>query len=283
MHFHVSPYIFATSLAPVAQLDRASDYGSEGLGFDSLRVHNKGFSFLKPFLLYGTSMHRILVIIPAFNAHSTINGILSVLNQFKERSRPLDIDLDTLVVDDGSDPRLETHLNSGYGHIITHTLNKGKGAALKSGFKLASLEKYDYVVTMDADGQHDPNRLLEMVSFGLRGDYDLVIGERNISLKSMSLGRFLSNKITTKIICRMSGLDIKDSQCGFRFIKIDLLDKIELHTDNFDTESEFLLRASKYNIKFANYPIPTINNPSQSHINHLHDTVRFIRLLMKSI
>jgi hypothetical protein len=111
----------------------------------------------------------------------------------------------------------------------------------------------------------------------------LIVGSRISDLSSMPLDRRFSNQTTSLIISLFTGKRVRDSQSGYRLIKTDVLRKINLTSNKYETESELLVKALKRNFKIAYVPIKTIYNDQPSHIHRFVDTVRFIRIVLLSL
>jgi hypothetical protein len=145
----------------------------------------------------------------------------------------------------------------------------------------AEANGYRAVITVDADLQHSPESITSFLQ-----NYDensLVLGCRRISLGNMPLDRWLSNNLTSLVISIFSRKLIRDSQCGFRMYPVSFLRKLTLNSDRFDLESEILFKSGMLGMKITQVEIPTIYNKNSSYINHLADTLRFIRLTWQRI
>lgn len=215
---------------------------------------------------------RICVIIPSYNEEKTIGDLV------KEISAE---GLDILVIDDGSKDRTAELAKASGAHVLINNENEGKGATLKRGFNYATNHKYDAVITMDADGQHDPRDLKPLIDEAKRRKSNLVVGNRMSFYKNMPLIRILTNKFMSLVISLMCQQDVPDTQCGYRFISTDILKKIDLFTSNFEIESEVLVQAAKKGYRIDSFPIKTIYAGQKSQINPFVDTFRFIRFLIK--
>ncbi|MDN5319832.1 MAG: hypothetical protein PWP49_252 [Thermococcaceae archaeon] len=112
---------------------------------------------------------KTLIVIPAYNEELTIGSVVALAKKYG----------DVLVVDDGSKDRTSEIAQNAGAIVIRHDVNKGKGAALKTGFGYALANGYDVVVTLDADGQHNIPLLLKPI---LKGEADLVIGSRYLNV-----------------------------------------------------------------------------------------------------
>ena len=219
---------------------------------------------------------NIIVLIPAYNAARTLPELL-------ERSRQAGVvaPSDILVINDGSsDTTRAIAKHNGVG-LIDHLENKGKGAALQTGFDYALSKGYDAVITMDADLQHKPEDLPRFIQLASLQQYDVIIGSRLHNKKGMPLHRILSNTLTTFFVKMRTGVNITDSQSGFRFIKRQVLKEVRLLSNGFEAETEFLIKAAAFGFSFGSLPIDTIYAGEKSHMTHIQTTINFIKVLFK--
>jgi glycosyltransferase involved in cell wall biosynthesis len=214
---------------------------------------------------------KTLIIVPAYNAGRTISELLGRLTGYVDRS-------DILVIDDGSaDNTGELAREEGV-TVLTHDVNRGKGAALKTGFRHAIERGYDAVVTLDADLQHDPDLVPDLLQWASTGKYDIIIGTRRRS-GQMPVARAFANFASSIAISLFSGTLIRDSQSGYRWIGTDVLRRIPLRGDRYDLESEILLRVGLMGGSIGEVRVPTIYRDSVSSINPVTDSARAIRIL----
>jgi len=213
---------------------------------------------------------NICVVIPTFNESRAIGGLVT---------RIRNAGYDVIVVDDGSlDKTVDIARESG-AFVITHKENQGKGATLKQGFAYAIGMAYDAVVIMDGDGQHNPKDIPRFVEAAESSGADMVIGNRMENARSMPAIRWMTNKWMSNSISKISGCYIPDTQCGFRLIRRELLEKIKLSTSKYDTESEILIKAGKAGYKMVSIPIKSVYSGEVSTIHPVKDGLRFLRLL----
>ncbi len=207
------------------------------------------------------------VIIPTFNAEKTIGGLIKELIDcgFKEEN--------IIVVNDGSHDRTDevvTHLGL---NTVKHHKNLGKGAALKNGFAAARAKNIKEVLTLDADGQHMVSEIKKFLKW--KDHYDLLIGLRNDRI-AMPVLRRTVNRITSLIASLLSKKKIPDVQCGFRYVDLKIFNTITLKTNNYQTETEMVIKAIRHKYRTGFVPITTLYNSEKSHIKPVIDTIRFV-------
>ena len=177
-----------------------------------------------------------LVLVPAYNAARYLPDLIP-------RLRTYVCDENLLVVNDGSEDDTEALLNRLGVRHLTHTVNRGKGAALMTGFDYALENGYRSVLTIDADLQHLPE---EVPRFFARDDGDtIVIGTRTIHRSIMPFDRWFINNLTSLIISVFSAQRVRDSQSGYRLIPTSALRALKLRTVNYDFESDVLYIVTK--------------------------------------
>lgn len=214
----------------------------------------------------------VCVIIPTYNEAHVI-GV--VLNKIKA------LGLDMIVVDDGSiDSTADISREKG-AIVLKGKENQGKGAALKRGFDYALKSKYQTIITMDGDGQHNPGSIKGFIQRQHETWANIVIGNRMRNTENMPLARIITNRFMSWIISHVSRQNIPDTQCGFRLIKRKVLEDIVLSTSRYEMESEILIKAAKKGYKIESLPIETIYQGGKSQIHPILDTLRFIKIYLK--
>ncbi len=217
---------------------------------------------------------KICVVIPVYNEVKTIGGIIARIKK---------LDLEVLIIDDGSRDGSFQEAKASGAVVLKNEFNLGKGASLLKGFKYALANNFDVIITMDGDGQHDTADIPSFVSLAISSESGILIGNRMVKTKNMPWIRMVTNKLLSRFISGISGQHIPDTQCGFLLIKKDVLEKVNLITNNFEAESEILIKAARLGVKIESIPINTIYMGEVSRINPFIDTFRFIRLMIKEV
>ncbi len=218
------------------------------------------------------------VLIPAYNAEKTISELLSQLSSLSHPPENI------IVVDDGSWDRTAQMCENYNVRVIRNIENRGKGYVLKIGFKAyLESESPEYLLCMDADLQHPVSSVSDFLSVAEQKKSKFVLGVRKDRLKSMPGHRVMSNLLTSYIISWFSDQDIQDSQCGFRLIHRDVLEKVKLAENGYQLESEMILDIAREGFLIDYVSIPTIYNDEISYIGNFSDTFRFARLIFREI
>lgn len=217
---------------------------------------------------------KTFVIIPTYNEAKTIVTLIEEIQKQK---------LEVVVVDDGSyDNTAELARNKG-SIVLVNQKNQGKGASLIKGFQYALSMGCDAVIVMDGDGQHEPSDIPFFIRLAKYSSSGIFIGNRMSKTKNMPFVRFLTNKFMSWFISIMAKQYIPDTQCGFRLIKRTILEKLNLRTSKYETESEILIKSSRLGSKIESVPIKAIYNGEKSRINPFLDTIRFFRFIFREI
>lgn len=215
---------------------------------------------------------NVWVLIPAYNEEKTLGRLLKELLERK---------LSVLVIDDGSEDNTSRIAEENGAVVLRNEKNSGKGVSLKKGITyLLSLKNFDYVLIMDGDGQHAPADIDKFLKEAAKGEA-CVIGNRMGNPLGMPALRVFTNKFMSWLISKLIKQHVPDSQCGFRLIKRKLLERINIHTDNYQIESEILIKVAYHGMDVKSIPVESIyHKDSKSKINPLIDTFRFIKFIL---
>lgn len=219
-------------------------------------------------------MARICVLIPVLNEAQAIGAVVSSLRVQ---------DLDVVVIDDGSTDDSGAIARQNGATVIRHDVKKGKGQSLRDGFRYALEHGYDGVITMDGDGQHDAADIKQFLRLAAKERPGMVVGNRMVNPRGMPCVRYLTNRFMSSLISRACGQRIPDTQCGYRYIDSSVLREVPLACDDFEIETELLMKSSKQGFRIESVPVMTIYRDEESKINPWKDTVRFITYFIKEL
>lgn len=197
---------------------------------------------------------KLVIVLPAFNESAVIYKVLKTLP--KELKGITDIE--TVVINDGSTDKTAEEVQKAGVQIISHPLNRGLGAAIKTGMEFAKKKNKDIMVTFDSDGQHNPNDIQKVIEPLLKKEADLVIGSRFIKFQKVPLDRLFLNWIANVVTFFLYGILITDSQSGLRSLSKKAINLIDFKADRMDFSSEILLEAKRNNLRIKEVPIKAI-------------------------
>ena len=220
------------------------------------------------------------LVIPARNAAHSLPGVLEAVLRVLPPAA-------VLVVDDASSDATAEVARAHAVQVLEPHMGElhGKGAALRKGFRFWLAKGVECIATLDADGQHDPARLPELVRLFEEQQLDLLIGDRGFRqhASSMPWDRRFSNRVTTALLNLRTGFQLRDSQCGYRVIRSWLVADDSFYCTGFDFESELLLAAADRGARVGQASIPLVYNDAGSHMNRLRDTLAFMRLYWRHL
>lgn len=201
-------------------------------------------------------MKRVCVVVPAYNEATVIADVIRSAKQVFAKAKGFSIDI--VVVNDGSKDNTSEEALKGGATVIDHVLNSGAGGATLTGLAYARHNSYDIAATMDADGQHAPEDVLNGIKQLDRDDSGLLIGSRLINSEGMSKTKVLGNKGLSFITKLLFGINVTDSQSGLRIYSRNAIDNLDWKTTGYEFCSEMIWRARQLNLSIAEYPIEAI-------------------------
>lgn len=214
---------------------------------------------------------KVLVLIPGYNEEAAIAQVVGGAKAI----------LSVLVVDDGSKDQTADVAESVGATVLRQRLNQGKGAALRAGFRYALDHGFAAVITLDADGQHDPAEISKFLDRYEATGAELIIGARDF--RKMPWVRRISNRFARASFSRVVGRPILDNQSGYRLISAPLLRLLQDSTEQgFEFEVEMIVVCVRERMRLEWVPIRTIYGDERSHISPLAHTANFLRILRKA-
>jgi len=213
----------------------------------------------------------IACVIPALDAAPTLGQVVGALRDALPGAS-------IIVVDDGS--RDDTHAvaRACADTVMRFERNRGKGAALRAGASAALAQGARAVVTVDADGQHDPAFAPGLVA--ALDEADLAVGTRARAAGAMPVGRRLTNALASRAVGAIVGGPVPDAQCGFRAMRRGVLETVHAPGDRYEFETEFLIRAARSGFTIVAVPVPTMYG-APSHFRALRDSARVVRAIWR--
>jgi hypothetical protein len=262
----ISPSKFKNAISMVGEkLEKRSDGWKARMKHRLLRAGNRDL--------------KILVAIPAYNEEVAIGSV--VLRSLKYAD-------EVMVIDDGSaDNTAEVAALAG-ARVVKHEKNGGYGAAIRTCFETARKADVDIMIIIDADGQHSPDDIPKMVEEMVSARSDIVIGSRfvngNDKNQKIPAYRKLGMKVLDTATSAGSGLNVSDTQSGFRAYSKKAIDSIRIGEGGMGAGSEILIEAADHDLKISEVPIKvrydlkgtSSKNPIAHGISVLHSIVGFV-------
>ena len=211
----------------------------------------------------------LAVVIPALDAEATVGDVIHAIRLAVPHGS-------ITVVDDGSVDRTAQVAHAAGAVVIRFEQNRGKGAALRAGIAAALARDAAAILTLDADGQHDPAAAPALLA--ALETADVAIGTRARRGTSMPLRRRITNALASSAVARLVGCPVADSQSGFRAFRRRVAVEVQARGDRFEYETDFLVRAGRAGLRIAAVPVPTLYG-GRSHFRPLSDSVRIVQTL----
>jgi len=192
----------------------------------------------------------VLVCVPAYNEAESLPAVLTEIPR-EVAGLPTQV----LVIDDGSRDGTATVATAHGAKVVSHPVNSGQGAALQTGYLVAERLGVDVVVTLDADGQHDPAEMERLVGPIVRDEADFVVGSRRMgAYEAESRARDAGITIYTRLINLLGGTQVSDIANGYRAIRATRLAEIAFTEDQFHNP-ELLLGAARAGLRVLDVPV----------------------------
>lgn len=215
----------------------------------------------------------ICIIIPTYNNSSTLKSVVESALQ-----SPYNV----IVVNDGStDDSQEIILSFGQQiDIISYTPNRGKGHALKEGFRYAGERGYRYAITMDSDGQHKASDIALFAERIKEYPDSLIIGARNLDKDVMRRGSSFANSFSNFWYTVQTGIRLKDTQSGYRLYPLEEISGIKIFSNRYEAELEIIIKAAWRGIRIENIPVDVYYPPKSERVSHFRPFTDFCRITL---
>lgn len=199
---------------------------------------------------------KLVLILPVFNESGMID---SVLRKIEAAVKILPVRTEIVVVNDGSSDKTLAVVSRQPVTVLNHIINRGLGASLATGLAYARQQRADFAITMDGDGQHDPEDIKSVLNPLLSRRADVVVGSRTLRKNTtMPWLRRLNNKIFNWLTWLFYGIKSTDSLSGFRGFNRLALRAIKLKTERMEVSNEFFAEIAAHKLRYAEVPIKVI-------------------------
>lgn len=213
---------------------------------------------------------KCCVLLPTYNNAQKLEQVLKSVLDFSD---------DVCVVNDGSTDNTTDILKQFPSlKILSYTPNKGKGWALRQGFEFARNNGYDYVISMDTDGQHFAEDLPTMLQALEENKNAIIIGARNMNQENVPGKSSFGNKFSNFWFTLETGIKVPDTQSGFRVYPVKALEGIRFFTRKFEFEIEVIVRAAWHGINVMAAPVKVYYPPTEERISHFRPFQDFSRI-----
>ena len=204
---------------------------------------------------------RPVALVPAYEASATVGAVVRGIREHLSR---------VVVVDDGSKDATGAEAVRAGAEVVRLAANGGKGTAIRAGLERILASDATHVAFVDADAQHDPADLPRLLAAARAGD-DFVIGSRMEDPNAIPAYRYRTNEIGSRILSRMTGLEVEDAQSGYRVVSAGVLRRLSLSARGYIIETEILLKSARWLKRFRHVPVRAIYG-GPSHYRPFRDT-----------
>ncbi len=215
------------------------------------------------------SAHKCCVVIPTYNNEKTLERVIKGVLEYCH---------DIIIVNDGATDSSASIIEKYLDKItlIVHPHNIGKGKALRNAFAKAIEMGFDYVVTIDSDGQHYPENLPDFLEASVKNPNAIIMGSRNMDQASVPGKSSFGHKFSNFWFYVETGIKLPDTQTGFRLYPLQEIRKRKYYTNKFEFEIEVIVKMAWRFVQFESIPIKVLYDPNErvSHFRPFKDFTR---------
>jgi len=216
--------------------------------------------------------YKVAVLIPTFNNERTVGNVIRSVQQYSQ---------DIIVVNDGStDSTAERLQQFQQINLVSYTPNKGKGYALRMGFQRAIAMGYDYVISIDSDGQHFAEDLPKFLYALQDHPAAIIMGVRNMEQAGIPGKSSFGHKFSNFWFWVETGIKMNDTQSGYRLYPIKLLSGTNFITRKFEFEIEVMVRSVWKGVDMAEVPVKVFYAPTEDRVSHFRPFQDFMRITL---
>ena len=157
---------------------------------------------------------------------------------------------------------------------MIHRANRGKGHALRTGLAGVFAGDFTHVLLLDGDMQHLPDEASALLAAAAATGADVVLGQRRFDRSRMPASRYYANRIGSRVLSWFVGVDVPDTQCGFRVFRVDALRPLRLSASGYEIETEMLVKVRQSGGRVGSVPITAVYGGQSSKLRPVRDTTR---------
>jgi len=219
---------------------------------------------------------RLCVIIPTYNNARTLKKVVEDALCYSQ---------DVIVVNDGSTDNTSDILKglSDMVQVISYDMNKGKGFALVTAFQYAKKNGYTHAITMDADGQHFAKDIPHLTAALDNCNDGIIVGARNLQENNMPTQNTFANKFSNFWFRLQTGINLSDTQSGYRLYALNSLKGLPLITSRYEAELELLVFAAWAGVRLISVPISVYYPPVEERVSHFRPVYDFVRISILNV
>ncbi len=210
------------------------------------------------------------VIIATYNNSGTLMNVINDVRDYIQ---------DIFIVNDGStDETAQILLSADKIKVVSYTKNRGKGYALRQGFKIASESGFRYAITIDSDGQHLAKDIPLFIEKIIQYPDSLIVGSRILVQENMPGGNTFANRFSNFWFRLQTGINLPDTQSGFRLYPLRLISGFHFVTNRYEAELEMLVRYAWKGYNLISIPVEAYYPPVEQRISHFRPFKDFMRI-----
>ncbi|MCA9599737.1 MAG: glycosyltransferase family 2 protein [Myxococcales bacterium] len=214
----------------------------------------------------------VVAIVPAFQAGPTVGAVVRDLLLAGAET--------VIVVDDGSTDDTAVEARAAGAEVVSHPVNRGKGAALLTGLEAARRAGKTVVVTVDADGQHPASEALRLAR-DPAPDHALVLGVRDLVQAGAPRANQISNGISNAFLSLFTRRRLADTQCGLRRYPVTRTLGLDLRSTGYELEAEVVMRAAQAHWPIVQVPVRVVYPPAGERTTHFHSVKDPTRIVLR--
>lgn len=210
---------------------------------------------------------KVWALLPVFNEEQTLGDVIDRVGRQG---------VNILVVDDGStDGSVFAARQKGV-RVLVHEKNRGKGAAIRTGFGELMKTDCEWALLLDSDGQHLPEEIPLFLKAAATGKYAVLNGSRMRDPRGMPWIRRFANRWMSLWVSRRAGLEVEDAQCGYKMLSMDFVRRARLTAERYEIEDDLILEASRLGLRIGSVAVTSRYGFEKSRIHPFRDTWRFL-------